>query len=141
MVANGWKHAALLGTRWTMTGPVYAKAIEKRGLSFSIPDEPIERSSNAAIFDELCQGIFRGADHSVSSSTRSIDLRARGADCAILGCTEIPLIVSPENSSLPMLDSTRLLARYAVAEALNDRPIGIRSGWLPPTAIGSARAS
>jgi len=48
----------------------------------------------------------------------------------ILGCTEIPLIVNPENSPLPTFDSTRLLAKYAVREAINDRPLP-KSGWLP----------
>ena len=45
-------------------------------------------------------------------------LKANGCDAVVLGCTEIPLIISDENSSLPILDSTRLLARAALAKAL-----------------------
>jgi aspartate racemase len=59
------------------------------------------------------------------------DLKARGAECVILGCTEIPLIVTETNSPLPIIDSTRLLAKYAVTEATSDRPIKIKTGWLP----------
>jgi len=127
--ANGWKRVGLLGTRWTMTGSVYARTLEERGLERLIPDEPTMEQLHAAIFAELCQGVF--TEQTTGLFLRAIDdLKARGAECVILGCTEIPLIVTPDNSSLPVLDSTRLLAKYAVLEALNDRPITIKSGWL-----------
>ena len=130
VIRHGWQHVGLLGTRWTMTGPVYEKALKERGLERLIPDEPMSEKLNAAILDELCLGIF-------SASTTDLflgaieDLKSRGAECVILGCTEIPLIVTPENSTLPTLDSTRLLAKYAVLEAVSERPIGIKAGWLP----------
>ncbi len=129
ITAHGWKHAGLLGTKWTMTGPVYARSLEKRGLKHSIPEESMREELNTAIFEELCQGIFS------AQTTRLFlqaidDLRSKGADCVILGCTEIPLIITSANAPLPVLDSTRLLAKYAVLEALNDRPITIKSGWL-----------
>jgi aspartate racemase len=57
-------------------------------------------------------------------------MRSRGAECVILGCTEIPLIVTPENSPLPILDSTRLLARYAVREALSESVATVKAGWI-----------
>jgi aspartate racemase len=128
--AHGFKHVGLLGTNWTMTGPVYSKALEKRGLEHSIPDEPMREKLHAAIFDELCQGVFK------AETTRLFlqaidDLRSTGAECVILGCTEIPLIVTSDNASLPVLDSTRLLAKHAVLEALNEAPVSIKSGWLP----------
>jgi aspartate racemase len=127
--AHGWKHAGLLGTRWTMTGPVYARALGARGIRYSIPDEATREQLNAAIFDELCQGIFR--DETTRLFLRAIeDLRDRGAECAILGCTEIPLIVTAGNSPLPVLDSTRLLARDAVAVAIDDAPMDVRDGWI-----------
>lgn len=126
---RGWKRVGLLGTRWTMTGPVYEGALKKRGLERLIPDPATMDQLHDAIFDELCLGIFESGttDHFL----RAIDdLKSRGAECVILGCTEIPLIVTSENSSLPILDSTRLLAKYAVLEAVNDRPISIKTGWL-----------
>ena len=129
IMANGWKRVGLLGTKYTMTGPVYARALEERGLERIVPDETRREQLNTAIFDELCQSIFNA-----ETTQRFVDaieeLKARGAECVILGCTEIPLIVTETNSPLPILDSTRLLARYAVKEATSDRPIQIKSGWL-----------
>ena len=129
MQSAGWRAAGLLGTAWTMTGPVYADALQRRGLRRLIPDEARREQIQRAIFDELCQGTF------LPSTTEMFrdairDLAAAGADCAILGCTEIPLIINAENSPLPAIDSTRLLARYAVSEALSGRSRERRGGWL-----------
>ena len=113
-----------------MTGSVYAEALARRHLERLVPDESTQQRLNAAIFDELCQGVF-----TPQTATFFVDaigqLKDRGAESVILGCTEIPLIVTPENSPLPTLDSTRLLARYAIAEALHDDEITASSGWLP----------
>jgi len=129
LLEAGWKRPGLLGTRWTMTGTVYANALRRRGVDRLIPDERTREALNAAIFDELCQGIFRPGTTELFE--RAIDdLRAAGADCAILGCTEIPLIISEANSSLPVLDSTRLLAKHAVREAIADRPLARGGGWI-----------
>jgi aspartate racemase len=127
--AHGWSHAGLLGTKWTMTGPVYASALEKRGVKRSIPDESTRERLNDAIFDELCRGVFREETTRLFQAAIE-DLRERGADCVILGCTEIPLIITSANSALPVLDSTRLLAKYAVREAVKEEPSTIESGWL-----------
>jgi aspartate racemase len=129
ILAAGHRRVGLLGTKWTMTGPVYARALAERGLERLIPEEPVGEKLNAAIFDELCRGIFRG------ETTRLFldairDLEARGAECAILGCTEIPLIVTAANAPLPVFDSTRLLAKHAVLEALDERPVASGSPWL-----------
>ena len=126
---HGWKRIGLLGTRYTMTGPVYRSALEKRNCELLVPDEPTRARLNAAIFDELCMGVFKTSttDYFLQAIE---DLKSRGAECVILGCTEIPLIVTPENSALPTFDSTRLLAKYAVHEAISDRPLP-KSGWLP----------
>jgi aspartate racemase len=130
IIKHGWKRVGLLGTRWTMTGPVYSTALEKRGLERLIPEEPVRERLNAAILDELCLGIFNAG--TTDLFLRAIeDLKSSGAECVILGCTEIPLIVPPENSPLPTVDSTRLLAKYAVLEAISERPIDMKAGWLP----------
>ena len=126
---RGWKHVGLLGTRWTMTGPVYETALGKRGLERLIPDETTREQLNTAIFDELCMGIFNTGTTDLFLGAIE-DLKSRGAECVILGCTEIPLIVTPENSPLPTLDSTRLLAKYAVREAVSERPLSANTGWL-----------
>lgn len=127
---HGSKRVGLLGTNWTMTGPVYEKALRNRDLERLIPDETTRQSLNNAIFNELCLSIFK-PDTTQLFLDAIDDLKSRGADCVVLGCTEIPLIVTPENSSLPALDSTRLLARYAVLEAVSERPVSLKSGWLP----------
>lgn len=129
MAERGWKTAALLGTKWTMTGTVYADALQRRGFERLIPDEPARAMIDNAIFEELCRGLFK--PETTESFVQTIAaLGARGADCVILGCTEIPLIISDSNSSLPVLDSTRLLAKYAVQEAVDDRPLTSEEGWL-----------
>src|SRR5678816_254342 len=139
IATRGWKRVGLLGTKWTMTGPVYARALEQRGLERIVPDEPVREQLNTAIFDELCQAIFNAETTQLFVNAIE-DLKARGAECVILGCTEIPLIVTEANSPLPVLDSTRLLAKYAVKEATSDRPIEIQSGWLAAVSYTHLRA-
>jgi aspartate racemase len=129
MAERGWKTAALLGTKWTMTGTVYADALKRRGFDRLIPDAPERAMIDDGIFEELCLGVFKPA--TTESFVQTIEvLGSRGAECVILGCTEIPLIISDSNSSLPVLDSTRLLAQYAVKMAVADRPLTSEDGWL-----------
>lgn len=129
---RNFARVGLLGTRWTMTGPVYPNALRRQGLDYLVPDEVTMERLHAAIFDELCFGIFEPATTDLFLSAIE-DLKSRGADSVILGCTEIPLIVTPANSPLPVLDSTRLLARYAVREAIKQETITIPAGWLSLT--------
>lgn len=132
ILEKGFKRVGLLGTKWTMTGPVYAKALESRGLERLIPVEGTRDRLHAAIFDELCQGVF--TETTTTVFIRAIEkLKDEGADCVILGCTEIPIIINDANSPVPPLDSTRLLARYAVNAALSSVPLNPKSGWLEPT--------
>jgi aspartate racemase len=113
----GFQHAALLGTRFTMRGPVYPEMFEKHALRISTPAEADQKIVDDIIFDELVNGIF-----SESSRLRYNEvierMRTRGCDSVILGCTEIPLLVRADDCPLPSLDSTRLLARAAVDAAL-----------------------
>jgi aspartate racemase len=112
----------LLGTRWTMTGPVYPGALRRRGLEWEIPDDLDMGVVDRVIFDELCLGVF--SDESRAAYIDIIDkLAKRGCDAVALVCTEIPLLIGQEDSPLPVLDSTRLLARAAVEVALGDRPM------------------
>jgi aspartate racemase len=125
----GRRVAGLLGTKWTMTGPVYAAALERRGIGRVIPDEERRLQIDRAIFDELCLGIFQQAttDQFIEAIR---ELEKAGADCVILGCTEIPLIINSDNSPLPVLDSTRLLAKYAVREAIAADAPQVSGGWI-----------
>jgi aspartate racemase len=117
--AEGRRCVGLLGTRWTMAGPVYPGAFARAGLDMRTP--PAEEFSliNDVIFGELCQGVIR--DASRTEYLRIIrDLQRSGCDAVALSCTEIPLLVTPDVSPVPTLDSTRLLARAAVAVACGD---------------------
>jgi len=97
------------------SSPVYSEVLKRHGQECVIPDEAVRERLNAAIFDEPCQGIFNA--QTTELFIRAIDdLQSRGAECVVLGCTEIPLIITSDNSPLPVLDSTRLLARDAVRE-------------------------
>ncbi len=126
---HGWRSVGLLGTAWTMDGPVYARALARRGVECLVPEAPLRARLDAAIFDELCRGIFRPETAALFLDAIA-RLKAAGAEAVILGCTEIPLIVKAEDSPLPTLDSTRLLARYAAREAVAAEPVGISAGWL-----------
>ena len=120
--AQGYRKVGILGTRWTMTGPVYPGALGRRGIGWEIPHEADRELINAVIFDELCLGQF--TDESRQAYVGIIEkLAARGCDSVALVCTEIPLLITPDVSPVPTLDSTRLLARAAVGVALGERPM------------------
>ena len=127
--ADGRSCIALLGTKWTMEGPVYPAALARHGLAMRVPPPRDRAIVDDVIFRELCQGVI--ADASRAEYVRVIEaLKAAGCDAVALSCTEIPLLVTPEVSPLPTLDSTRLLARAAVAVALGDPLPGWRGGAL-----------
>ena len=114
---DGYQHAALLGTRFTMSGPVYPEMFEKYSLKVSTPAAGDQKIVDDIIFEELVNGIFSEASRLRYNEVIE-RMRARGCDSVILGCTEIPLLVRPDDCPLPALDSTRLLARAAVEAAL-----------------------
>ena len=118
---QGYRQVAILGTRWTMNGPVYPCALESRGIGWQVPEDDKQALIHEVIMNQLCLGVFReesrGAFHEIIAA-----LAARGCDAAALVCTEIPLLVEPACSALPLLDSTRLLAHAAIDVALGDRP-------------------
>src|SRR5262245_8822127 len=116
---RGFRRVGLLGTRWTMSGDVYRRALAARSVERLVPEPPEQDTLDRLIFDELCNGRFGPAV--AAPFLRAIErLKERGAEAVILGCTEIPIVVSDENSALPILDTTRLLARCAVGLAVSD---------------------
>lgn len=119
---EGRRKVGILGTDWTMTGPVYPGALGRRGIGWAIPDDEDRALIHRVIFDELCLAEFK--DSSRDAYVRIIEkLADEGCDSVALVCTEIPLLITAEVSPLPILDSTRLLARAAVDVALGDRPM------------------
>ena len=117
-----FQRVGILGTKYTMAGPVYPGALGRRGIGCAVPSEADRETVNAIIFDELCLGHFK--DESRDAYVRIIDkLAAEGCDAVALVCTEIPLLITPDISPLPTLDSTRLLARAAVSVAVAEGPM------------------
>jgi aspartate racemase len=114
---KGFRHLGLLGTRYLMEGPVYPAPLSAAGIHHTIPDAKTRERINSIIFDELVNGKFTQQSHEYFNSVIDV-LKSQGCDAVILGCTEIPLIVSPEDSPLPTLDSTRLLARAALKKSI-----------------------
>lgn len=112
-----FKRLAVLGTRYLMEGPVYPQALKAAGIEHRIPKAEQRQRINEIIFDELVNGQF--LPRSLAYYVEVIrSLQDEGCDAVVLGCTEIPLLVTPESSPLPTLDSTRLLARAAVRKAV-----------------------
>jgi aspartate racemase len=118
----GFRRIGILGTRYTMEGPVYPEKLGALGLDYRAPRPAEIEELNRIIFDELVHGVFTDGSLAVFQAVIERLGRAEGCDAVVLGCTEIPLLVSPERSSLPTLDSTRLLARAAVDHAIRLGP-------------------
>lgn len=115
--ANKYKKLLVLGTRFLMEGPVYQDVLNKSGIGYLIPSQEQRVKINSIIFSELVYGVIR--EESKRYFLDIVDeFRTKGCDAVILGCTEIPLIVLPDESSLPVLDSTRILARAALKHAI-----------------------
>ncbi len=117
-VDRGFRRLALTGTRWLVDSEVYPEKLTARGLEFLRPD-PAERDEiNRIIMEELVAGTFKPEAIAYFQNVTDRMKRA-GCDAMILGCTEFPLIIDDTNSSLPTLDSTRLLARAALRRAVH----------------------
>ena len=115
--AQGFKKLAILGTKYLMVGPVYPTMLEKFEISSQIPDAGDRDRIDKIIFGELVNGVFNEQSRRYFNTVIT-RLKKRGCEAAVLGCTEIPLLVDPHDCPLPVLDSTRLLARAAIKEAL-----------------------
>jgi aspartate racemase len=112
----------VLGTRYLMDGPVYPRAFSARGIAVEVPGGDDRHVINKIIFDELVNGVFTASSR--QEYVRVIEqLAVRGCDAVALVCTEIPLLVTPDASPLPTLDSTRLLARAAFDVAVGHRAL------------------
>ncbi|HEX8652911.1 MAG TPA: amino acid racemase [Pyrinomonadaceae bacterium] len=113
----GYMRLGILGTKYLMEGTVYSEALEEFRIESKIPDEADREKINEIIFKELVNGIFPETSRLYFNEVAG-KFKARGCDAVVLGCTEIPLIIRPDDTPLPTLDSTRLLARAALRRAL-----------------------
>ena len=113
---HGYRRLGLLGTRWLVESEVYPQKLKARGIDYMRPTDEERKEINRIIMDELVYGVFR--PESVTCHQLVIRrMKDEGCDAVVLGCTEIPLIISNKNSPLPVLDSTRLLAWAALKRA------------------------
>ena len=115
--ARGLSKIGILGTRFLMDGNLYREVLSDRGIEAVTPDNEQRERINSFIFDELVKGTFESSTREYFRNVVA-DLANRGCDAVVMGCTEIPLILGQEDVKLPLLDSTRLLAKAALEEAL-----------------------
>jgi len=118
--AAGVRSVGLLGTRFTMEQDFYVGRLRQRhGLEVLVPDEPDRTLVHDVIYDELVQGVLAPASRTAYRSV--VDrLVARGAEGVIAGCTEIELLLGPDDVPVPWFPTTRLHADAAAAFALSD---------------------
>jgi aspartate racemase len=119
---SGWSRLGVLGTRWVMEEDFYVGRLARSGLTIDVPG-PAERAEvDRIIFDELTLGVVEESSRATYAAV--IDrLRDAGSEAVVLGCTEIELLIRPEDSPVPVLDSMRVHAEAAVAAAFGDREL------------------
>jgi aspartate racemase len=113
----GVRRIGLLGTRYTMEQEFYRGRLAEHGIDVLVPDEPDRTDVHRIIYDELVHGSIRpeSRERYRAVMTRLVE---RGAAGMIYGCTEITLLVGPDDTSVPVFDTTRLHAAAAVDAAL-----------------------
>jgi aspartate racemase len=116
-VQRGHQRIGITGTRWLVDSEVYPEKFRARGLDYLRPTETERDEINRIIMDELVYGVFTPEAVAYFQQVMA-RMKGEGCDAVVLGCTEIPLIMSDANSPLPTLDSTRLLARAALRRAV-----------------------
>jgi len=114
---RGFKKLGITGTKFLVSGPVYPEKLEQLGIGYVRPTSAQQERINKIIFDELVRG--RQSAEALAYCQGVIqDLKEQGCDAVVLGCTELPLLISHRESALPTLDSTRTLARAALRHAM-----------------------
>jgi aspartate racemase len=122
-VERGFHCLGLTGTRWLVDSEVYPDRLTAASLRYLRPTSAERDEVNRIIMEELVRGLFKPA--STGYLQRVIArMKNDGCDAVVLGCTEIPLIIDDSNSPLPVLDSTRLLARAALRRAVGADVVG-----------------
>jgi aspartate racemase len=120
------RRVGLLGTRYTMEQEFYKERLrERHGLDVLVPSASDRETVNRIIFEELCLGEVREASRAEYRRVMA-DLVAQGAKGIIYGCTEIPMLVGPEDCTVPTFDTTTIHAAYAVDWALEPAVRGWR---------------
>ena len=122
VTSAGIRRVGLLGTGFTMSQPFYTDRLARNGLDVIVPSEQDQAIVHRIIYDELCVGVI--SDDSREEYRRVISsLVTLGAEGVIYGCTEIELLVGPQDSSVPVFPTTRLHVEAAVDRALAGSPL------------------
>lgn len=115
--ADGFRTLGVVGTRWVMEEPFYAERLGAHGLACVAPSPEDRQALDDVIFSELTLGVVREESRAAYARVFA-DLADRGADAIVLACTEIQLLVGPEDSPVPLIDSMAAHAADAARFAL-----------------------
>ena len=113
--AAGCSRPLLLATRFTMEKDFYRGRLAAQGVEAVVPDQVDRDRLHAIIYDELCQGVISAGS---KAEVLAMIARAEGTDCVIFGCTEIGLLLAPQDLSVPVVDTALVHAAAGVDFAL-----------------------
>lgn len=114
---HGFKRLGILGTRYLMEGPVYPSKLAPAGIEYRVPNLEQRERINQIIYEELVNARILPESRAYFQNVIR-NLATDGCDAVALACTEIPLLISPADSPLPVLDSTRILTRAALRKTI-----------------------
>ena len=115
--AKGYRRVGLLGTKFTMEEDFYVDRLRAHDLDVLVPPTEARADVNHIIYDELCLGIVTDPSRRRYRDVMAA-LVAAGADCIILGCTEITMLVGPDDTSVETFDTTAIHAETAADFAI-----------------------
>lgn len=118
-VDKEYTHLGILGTEYIMTSPLYHKKLNDAGIKVEIPSEKDRKRVHDMVYNEMANGLITEYQRHYFNQVMK-RLRDSGAEAVILGCTEIPLVIDPDDCPLATIDSTRMLGRAALRKALSE---------------------
>ena len=116
---DGRRRAAILGTSYTMTLPFLRERIAARGIETTVPEPALHPEIDRTIFDEFTRGVFSDATRSFYREL----IATLDADALVFACTEIGLLLSPDELELPVYDTARVHVDAVVDRALTTEPV------------------
>lgn len=114
----GFKAPGLMATAFTMEQNFYTDRLREKGLEPMIPSDVDRAETHRIIYDELCKGMISEESRAVYEGIAE-RLSAAGADCLILGCTEVGLLLNQSNVSVPVFDTTLIHCAQALEQAMS----------------------
>lgn len=139
VVEHQWRRIGILGTQTVMEGGVYTENMRQSGIGTMVPKKDDRIRIQQIIRNELVAGLFTSKSRACVQNIVA-DMARKGAEAVILACTELPLLMSGHHAALPMLDSTRLLARAALRDGIQSRKHPEKQHGRSPVADRADRA-